>query len=282
MKTGISTEQGPRPPGPGRWFFSGLRIFAVLLVAAGVVGDARAQFMLSPVGVQENGLGSFSPEFAALTNLINQSGLNLPFVSGVTEFDSYFAPPNDHFSRNADRTKWQSDLAFTLPLTGTLDFDLGGTYLVSKVAIWNVSVRALTVKVSGGADGPWKPAGVFLLGDQQSSLSLRATVLDLGPGSPARMLRLDIAEEFPALPNVTYGYATVGEVVVRAAPIPVISPILAIAHEFSGDITVRFTGTLQSADAPAGPFSDVPNRPREVYSLPAGSLVSERYFRAVQ
>ena len=92
------------------------------------------QFMLSPIAVQETGLGTFSPD-TALTNLINQSGLNVPFVSGSTDFDSYFAPPNSNFSKNRDGTKWVSLVSFDLPFGGTLDFDLGDTYLVSKVAI---------------------------------------------------------------------------------------------------------------------------------------------------
>ena len=61
--------------------------------------------MLSPVGVSEAGLGTFSTDFGALTNIINQSGIKVPFVSGSTDFDAYFAPPNSKFSKNADRTK---------------------------------------------------------------------------------------------------------------------------------------------------------------------------------
>jgi hypothetical protein len=60
-----------------------------------------------------------------------------------------------------------------------LDFDLGDTYLVSKVAIWNISVKSLTVMVAADPGGPWLDVGKFSLSDQQSSLSLRATVLDL-------------------------------------------------------------------------------------------------------
>ena len=57
--------------------------------------------------------------------MIDQSGLNVPFESGVTDFDSYFAPPNSNFSKNADKTKWQSDFSFTLPFGGLIRSRLG-------------------------------------------------------------------------------------------------------------------------------------------------------------
>jgi len=80
--------------------------------------------MLSPLAVNETGLGTFPSDTTALTNLINQSGLNVPFVTGSTDFDSYFAPPNSNFSKNRDGTKWQSDFS-NVPFGGTVDFDLG-------------------------------------------------------------------------------------------------------------------------------------------------------------
>jgi hypothetical protein len=251
-----------------------------LVCIAWVANSVRGQFMLSPIAVQETGLGTFAPDTTALTNLINQSGLNVPFVSGSTDFDSYFAPPNSNFSKNRDGTKWVSVVSFDLPFGGTLDFDLGDTYLVSKVAIWNISVKSLSVMISADPNGLWLDAGRFSLSDQQPSLSLRATVLDLGAEHAGRYVRLSIESEYPALPTVTFGYVTIGEVVVRAAPAG--RPTVAITRELNGDITIKYTGTLQFKADINGTFIDVPGQPTGTYSIPQAAQVqvSEQFFRA--
>ncbi|MEO8425775.1 MAG: hypothetical protein ABI651_01555, partial [Verrucomicrobiota bacterium] len=224
----------PLTSSPSRGFVLGL------VCMAWMTNTVLGQFMLSPIAVKETGLGTFSSDLGALTNLINQSGLNVPFVSGSTDFDSYFAPPNSNFSKNRDGTKWQSEVSFTLPFVGKLDFDLGDNYLVSKVAIWNVSVKSLTVMVSADPGGPWLDAGKFSLSDQQPSLTLRAAVLDLGTEHPGRYVRLSIESEFPTnFQNLVFGYVTIGEVVVRAAPPG--GPTVSIDRESNGDIAIKFT-----------------------------------------
>jgi len=121
-------------------------ILAIDLVCCGFIfvpTHASGQFILNPVSVTETNLGTFSPDFAPLSAMIDQSGLEFPFTNGVTDCDNYFALPNNHYSKNADHTKWQSDFSFNLPFTGTIDFDLGASYAISKAAIWNVSVKSL-------------------------------------------------------------------------------------------------------------------------------------------
>jgi hypothetical protein len=178
--------------------------------------------------------------------MIDQSGLNVKFQNGVTDFDSYFAPPNTNFSQNADKTKWQSDFSFTVPFGGLIDFDLGQSYRVSKVAIWNVSIKELHVQLGASTNGPWQDAGSFTLTDQQPSLSLRATVLDLGAEYTGQYVRLEVSSEFPANLNPLFGYVTIGEVVTRAAPAVSVSP-LSIQVEANGDATLTFSGVLQSS-----------------------------------
>jgi hypothetical protein len=112
---------------------SSVRAFRLALVACGlIINNGAAQFMLSPVAVTEAGLGTFSTNFTPIGAVIDHSGINVAFQSGTTDFDGYFAPPNSNFSKNADKTKWQSEVSFTLPFGGTVDFDLGGGYKVSK------------------------------------------------------------------------------------------------------------------------------------------------------
>jgi hypothetical protein len=45
---------------------------------------------------------------------------------------------------------------------------------------------------------------------------------------------------------------------------------------------VVFTGTLQSASAPTGPFVDVPGHPQGTFTIPKVSLGAQQYFRAQQ
>jgi hypothetical protein len=57
-----------------------------------------------------------------------------------SDFDSYFARRIPF--KNADKTKWQSEsVQFAVPV---VDFDLRDIHLVSKVAIWNISVKVST------------------------------------------------------------------------------------------------------------------------------------------
>src|SRR5262249_31989525 len=139
----VQSFMKPMEIGPKLCRFVGLNL--VVLGLSAMTG--HSQFMLSPVAVTETGLGTFSATTTPLGAMIDQSGLNVRFQNGVADFDAYFAPPNTNFSKNADKTKWQSDFSFTLPFGGTVDFDLGLAYRVSKVAIWNVSVKELSVQV---------------------------------------------------------------------------------------------------------------------------------------
>ena len=251
-----------------------------LLVSWIIPASAYAQFMLSPVAVTETGLGTFSQDVTPLVAMIDQSGLYTPFQSGTTSFDNYFAPANTNWAHNADKTKWQSDFSFDLPFGGNVDFDLGDMYRVSKAAIWNISVKALAVQVASNTNGPWQEAGQFTFFDQQPSLSLESKVLDFGAEYVARYVRLAVQSEFPATPTSSFGYVTIGEFVVRAAPVGAVQPTLALRLESNGDVTLTFGGTLQSGANANGPFDDVPSNPRGNYTIPKASLAANQFFRA--
>jgi len=104
-----------------RVLFSGFLLG--LILTANVV---RSQVMLSPTAVVATDLGTAS-ESTPLINMINQSGIETPFVSGSTLFDTYFANPGQTFATSGDggTNNWQSEVSFTLPLKGYVDFDLG-------------------------------------------------------------------------------------------------------------------------------------------------------------
>jgi hypothetical protein len=62
--------------------------------------------------------------------------------------------------------------------------------------------------------------------------------------------------------------------------VPLTPPLLNIAVQPNGDVTVTFTGTLQSAGDIHGVFTDVPGEPKGIYIVPKEGLPAPRYFRA--
>ena len=68
--------------------------------------------------------------------------------------------------------------------------------------------------------------------------------MDLGGNFFGRYLRLSIESEYPPQ-GFTFGYVTVGEVVVRAASAAAVDkPTLAVVREANGDVRVNFTAPL--------------------------------------
>jgi hypothetical protein len=57
-------------------------------------------------------------------------------------------------------------------------------------------------------------------------------------------------------------------------------PLVRITIGPNGDITVTFTGKLQSASQVNGPFTDVPGNPQGTYTIPKASLSVQQHFRA--
>src|SRR5580765_2861388 len=88
--------------------------FCVLALASHTVSG---RVVLSPVAVVGTDLGSYAPE-TALVHMIDQSGVQTPFVSGSTDFDTYFAAPAKTWATNFGTNNWQSNFSFNLPLTG--------------------------------------------------------------------------------------------------------------------------------------------------------------------
>lgn len=241
-----------------------------------------AQVMLSPVAVTESGLGTFGAN--ALANLINQSGIRTSFVSGTTGFDTYFSP-NNKLSQNADGTKWQSVLSFDLPLVGNLDFDLGASHQISKLAIWNISVKDIEVFVAatqaGLATAP--SAGNFTLTKNLSSAvpapDILADVLNLPAAPTGRFVRLRILSEHTFSPGDEFGSASIGEVVMAVGSSS--QPTVAITRESNGDVRVNFTGTLRATGNVEAGFQNVAGNPQATYLIPRANLGERRFFRSV-
>ncbi len=111
---------------------------AVFLGLLGVVlapNVVSGQVMLSPVAVVGTDLGTYDAAITPLANMINPSGVTTPFVSGSTDFNTYFAHPGQTFANANFSNNWQSLVSFDPPLTGDVDFDLGAFHQINKIAI---------------------------------------------------------------------------------------------------------------------------------------------------
>lgn len=261
---------------------SSSRTWFVILLFVGIKANlALSQVVLSPAAVIGTNVTTFN-ETVSVTNMINQSGIETPFVSGVTVFDTYFANPGQMFatSGNGGTNNWSSDTAFDPGYQGYLDFDLGAVYQINKLAIWNRSLSNITVQVLTDLAGPGQVAGNFTLINRQSfTFSYAVDVLPLTATFEGRYVRLVINSIYLSQ-GFRFGYAVVGEVVVSASPVSSATPTLNVAHSPNGDVTVTFTGTLEASATMGGTFTNVPGNPSSPYTLPKASLLPQQYFRA--
>ena len=174
--------------------------------------------ILSPIAASTD-LGEFGAS-TPLTNTINHTGLAKPFTSGVTSFDGYFDFNPVPLTSANFANNWQSLIDTTLPLTGHVDFDLGGTQAIDRVALWNVSLQNIRLQISDSSGGPWTEVGQYTLANHINFLSYAADVLDLGGLHAAGFLRIEIDSAHKITFSDPFAYAIVGEVAVSAIPIP--------------------------------------------------------------
>ena len=166
-----------------------------------------AQTMLSPVAISGSNLGVYN-DTVPFINMINQSGVLTPFVSGVTSFDTYFAKPGQVFaeSGNGGIYNWSSELASDLGVQGYVDFDLGASYSISKVAIWNRSMKSVKLQVFDNANGPIQTADTFQLINRLSfTFSYAVDILPFKAPLQGRYLRLGIESIYPLSPPFLFG-----------------------------------------------------------------------------
>lgn len=243
---------------------------------------AHAQFVLSPVAVVGTDLGTFDPS-ASVENLINQSGVTTPFISGTTVFNTYFANPGQVFATSGDggTNNWTSNFSFTLPVTGYVDFDLGAVYQLNKLALWNRSLKDIRVALRSGINDPEQIVGSFRIGDRQSfSFSYAVDVLPFTGTFTGRYVRLLIDSTHLPFPGSNFAYAIAGEVALSALPVSSNPPEVGIALQKNGGVLLTFTGKLQASDSLSGEFTDVASDPQGAHLITAGSLSGGWVFRS--
>ena len=93
-----------------------------------------AGLILQPTSVSTD-MGVFSTTSTPAIATVNQSGLSAGsgYTSQVTDFDSYIATSPTHLSSGLG-IRWASADGTTV---GNFDFDLGGTFTIESMALWN-------------------------------------------------------------------------------------------------------------------------------------------------
>ncbi len=159
-------------------------------------GQVQAGTILSPTSVLANSLGEFSAQFSS-TKMIDQSGLSTGFTSGVTDFSAYIATGPTH-GTNESNGSWVSP---SVPPSGAIDFDLGDSYDIDQVVLWqgvagnSASVNAFRIFTS--SDSAF--TSPLLVGSFVAAIGTNlpevAQVFDTSDSS-ARYLRLQIDSNY--------------------------------------------------------------------------------------
>jgi hypothetical protein len=210
-------------------FFWSAVCFASLLILSSVTSLSHAGTMLSPVAVLGTDLGTFDPA-VPLENMINQSSIDKPFTSGMTDFDEYFTTGAQPFGQGGPGN-WQSDFSFNLPLMGFVDFDLGDTYTMDRLAIWNRSLENVEIYFSDTPGGLTTLGGSYRLTNHLNfPFSYLPEILELNTTVEARYMRFQINSTYKFDVTDTFAYAIVGEVVVETT-----SGGFTFSADFDGD-----------------------------------------------
>lgn len=257
-----------------------LRVLAGFLttICGGNIG--LSQVMLSPVAVVYSSIGTYN-DSVSVTNMINQSGVETPFVSGTTSFAGYFAQPHLMWANGGSGgvNNWMSTLAFDPGYQGYVDFDLGAVYSLNGLAIWNQSLSNVTVKVLTDLGGSEQVVGDFNLINRQNYFSsYPVDMLPFATTYQARYVRLVINSIHP-IQGFSFGYTIVGEVVASVATSGTPAPAVSIVGASNGDVTLNFTGTLQTSTSITGTFTNMPGNPTSPLTIPKASLLPAQFFR---
>ena len=105
---------------------------ATAAILLGSAASAQAAVMIAPVSVKID-VGGEAGAFWKAENMINQSGLDKKYVSGVTDFDAYIASKPMHGT--ALYTEWSTPNTPRTSARFTVDF--GTEVTIGSLALWD-------------------------------------------------------------------------------------------------------------------------------------------------
>ena len=151
----------------------------------------------------------------SIENTFDQSGLSSSYVNGVTDFESYVATTTHSISVTSE---WG---AYASPVV--IDYDLGDSYSVNKLAIWNAEGETgiKSVNIFASADSSFSTSinlGTFSLLGNPSSIDYLADVFGFSPVT-AQFIRLEVSNSSfaVALGEVAFSTSEISEVPIPAA-----------------------------------------------------------------
>lgn len=106
---------------------------AAAAVLLGSTASAQAAVIITPASVKID-VGGEAGMFWKAVNLINQSGLNKKYVSGVTDFDAYIASNPLHSATDLN-TEWSTPNNPRTSARFTVDF--GTEVTIGSLALWD-------------------------------------------------------------------------------------------------------------------------------------------------
>jgi F5/8 type C domain len=190
-------------------------IWSAVTFSSVIGGSAVAGVVLSPVsGTASN---TYSGGGTPISNTYDQTGLSPGFVSGVTDWSTYFgADPLKDFGYT---NEWFTDAGVT---SAVVTYDLGAVYKIDDFALWeedSTGIGETNVLVS--TDGvTWTPLLTGIVPTQ--------TALDENYGAQffpfatvaARYIELDILEAPNPAAVGGYDGAAIGEVAFEGSSVP--------------------------------------------------------------
>ena len=184
---------------------------------AGCLSSAKAGTIISAITADPGTMGTYSGYSA--TNIINESGLSIPYISGVDNFDTYMALNPTH-SYVAAGNEWFA----AQNVLGSIIFDLGKVYNIGKLALWNEDsqgIEGFTVSTSTD-NNTWTTVGTFTATNNLVNVDYPADIFLLTT-SLAQYVKITITglyrnELYPTGQNVYW--PSLGEVAFDAVPEP--------------------------------------------------------------
>lgn len=161
--------------------------------------------------------------------MVDQSGLVTPFVSGVTEYASYMAGDPRHESLFQDGAYLSENDRFGQGVL--LTFDLGESYIIEHVVIWNGAlnkadgkegIKGATIYFSEFWDfSVFESLGVDVPQVTDPTVPFSAYVINLRAPPTARYIRIDVATN-----HGNPGHYSVSEVAFGVVPEPMTAVLL--------------------------------------------------------